>query len=229
MRAADVIANMIRDDILSGAIPAGTMLPAERLIAEQSGFGRASVREALKTLALEGLVTIKVGRNGGYLVQEPARDSVVRSLDLFIRARRIPGNSLLEIREIIEPECAAFAAERRTQAEARRLRVLTERMALIVNDVPAYLDLNIEWHVLVAEISHNDVLAAFMTAISQSIRISNAVEEYDSPDMLRAAQRLHESVLDSIIEQDPGSARRRMHRHLHAASEVVRTITTDES
>jgi GntR family transcriptional repressor for pyruvate dehydrogenase complex len=220
-RAADVIAESLRADILSGELAVGSLLPPERQLVIKSGYGRASVREALKRLTLEGLVAVKVGRSGGYVIQESAPHAVIRSLDLFITGRRIPGPHLLEIREIIEPECAALAAERRSDVSVQQLRQLTDSMASVTEDIPLFIDRNTEWHVLIAQMSGNDVLAAVITSISSNIRASHEIEAYDSQEMLRAAQRIHEAVLESIDRQDPVTARRRMHRHLKSASEVA--------
>ena len=220
--AGEAIASQLRARILSGEIAVGSLLPTERDLAQESGLSRGSVREALKTLALEGLVSTKIGRNGGYFVQEPPSDAVVRTLDVFIRGRRVDQQSLLEMREIIEPQCATLAARRRSPEALERLTTLTERMAHLVEDIPTFLDLNIDWHVGVAEASMNEVLASVMQAISTNIRTAIAIDAFASPDMMRAAQRLHERVLTAIAVQDAEAAYRRMRRHLDETYDVVR-------
>ena len=100
----------LRAAILNGDEPPGTLIPIES-VADFFDVSPIPVREALKALALEGLVETRVGRNGGYFVQQPPADAVVRTLDVFIRGRRVDQQSLLETREIIEPQCAALAAQ----------------------------------------------------------------------------------------------------------------------
>lgn len=220
-RAAEVMASTLRSEIFQGRIKPGTLLPTERELAAESGLSRASVREALKSLAHDGLLLAKVGRGGGYLVQEPPRDAVIRSLDVFIRGRAINGGALVEVRKVIEPACAAFAAERRSEHHLHRLRALTEEMSTMTDDITSFLDLNIDWHILIAEASGNEVLASVMVAISTNIRSAIGADEYGSPEMMQAAQRLHESVVKAIADGDAAAAHRRMHRHLHAAGEVI--------
>lgn len=220
-RASEIFADELRDRILSGSIPSGALLPAERELADESGLSRAAVREALGVLSLEGLVRAKVGRGGGYVVQQPPRAAVVRFMDLFIRGRGIHPTSLLEVRDLIEPRCAVLAAERRTDAQARELHALTGEMAELVGDVERFLDRNVDWHVAIAEASGNDILAAVMSAISPNIRAAISADEYESQEMLEAAHRLHERIADAIARRDPETAGRLMQRHLHAATSVL--------
>jgi DNA-binding FadR family transcriptional regulator len=227
--AAETMADALRSGILSGEIARGSMLPTERELAGESGISRGSVREALKTLAIEGLVSSKVGRHGGYLVQEPPREAVINSLDVFIRGRGIEQNSLLEVRAVIEPECAALAAKRRNAGTLESLRDLTSRMAGFTEDIPAFLDHNIGWHVAIAEASGNLVLSSVMTAISTNIRTATSITDYASAEMMRAAQHLHEGVLAAIVEGDAEAAHRRMRRHIHATTEVVAPSTAEET
>jgi DNA-binding FadR family transcriptional regulator len=219
--AGDLLAENLRSLILSGEIATGAPLPTERELAEESGLSRASVREALKILSVEGLVSVKTGRNGGYWVQEPPRDFFARSLDVFIRGRKITRNSLLELREIIEPMCAALAADRRDVETLENLESLTADMAKKTDDVTIYAEMNIQWHLVVAEASDNEVLASIMTAVSSNIRSAYTADEYRTALHMREAQHLHERVVLAIREQDASAAYRRMYRHLTSASEVL--------
>ncbi|MBW0101024.1 FadR/GntR family transcriptional regulator [Pseudonocardia sp. KRD291] len=216
-----MFADELRDRILSESVPAGALLPAERELAEESGLSRAAVREALGMLSMEGLLATKIGRGGGYVVQQPPREGVVRFMDMFIRGRRINTTSLLEVRDLIEPSCAVLAAQRGSDEDIDRLQRLTVEMADLVTDVPLFLDRNVDWHVAVAEASGNDVLAAVMSAISANIRAAIAADEYGSPVTLRKAHRLHEKIIDAIRRRDPETAGQLMQRHLHAASSVL--------
>jgi DNA-binding FadR family transcriptional regulator len=104
-KAADVLANLLRDRILSGEIAEGEALPPERTLVEQSRLSRASVREALRILKQQGLIVTRPGRGGGSVVARPSADDLVGSLDLYLRGQGWGrGNTtLLEAREIIEP------------------------------------------------------------------------------------------------------------------------------
>ena len=97
-RAADVLANQLRDEIVGGRLADGEMLPNERELADSSGLSRSSVRDALRMLELEGLIVTKQGRNGGSRVCKPGRDTIVKTVSLFISSRRTRRVSLVEAR-----------------------------------------------------------------------------------------------------------------------------------
>src|ERR1700690_2277313 len=81
-KASDVLANELRERILDGEFAEGMALPPERELVAQTRMSRATVREALRILQVQGLVRIKAGRAGGTFVQRPGRDSVAKSVRL---------------------------------------------------------------------------------------------------------------------------------------------------
>jgi GntR family transcriptional regulator, transcriptional repressor for pyruvate dehydrogenase complex len=220
-KASDVLADHLRQRILDGELSPGEMLPAERLLAEQSRLSRTAVREALRILEIEGLVATKPGRNGGTVVRRPDGDAVARSLDVFIRGRRVRFQSVLEAREQIEPICAELAAGRRSAAELERLQRVTEQVEALREDVPAFLSANVEWHLEVARASGNELLAAFMLALAKAVRAATDIDDFNSEAVRDAALKAHRRVLEAISAQDEAAARRAMHRHVRAYREQV--------
>lgn len=227
-KASDVLADHLRQRILDGEMSPGEMLPAERLLAEQSRLSRTAVREALRILEIEGLVATRPGRNGGSVVRKPDEEAVARSLDVFIRGRRVRFQAVLEAREQIEPICAELAAGRRSEEELERLREVTLTTEQARDDVPAFLSANVEWHLEVARASGNELLSAFMLAISNAVRAATDIEDFNSDEVRDAAVKAHRRVLDAIDKQDTAAARRAMHRHVHAYREQVEEVGVPE-
>src|SRR5215831_19697286 len=116
-KSSDVLADDLRERILRGDFPEDTALPPERELVKQTRMSRATVREALRILEVQGLVRIKTGRAGGAYVQRPTTKSMADSVALVIRGRRIRMAALLETREAIEPVCAQLAAKYCTDAD----------------------------------------------------------------------------------------------------------------
>jgi GntR family transcriptional regulator, transcriptional repressor for pyruvate dehydrogenase complex len=228
-RAAEVLAGALRGKILGGDMEPGDPLPSERSLAEDSGLSRGSVRDALRILELEGLVATKPGRNGGTVVRRPDADPLLHTLEIFIRGRNIRHRALLEIRQIIEPECAALAAERATDEQLDNLVTLNTKMRERMDDEGLFLTLNIEWHTRIADCSHNELLSAFMSAISREIRDATDLENFNSPDVIAAAQKVHDSIIEALLARDPEAARRRMRRHVHAYREAAWDRVDDEA
>src|ERR1700753_550498 len=98
-KAADVLANELRERILNGEFAEGAALPPERELVAQTRMSRATVREALRILQVQGLVRIKAGRAGGTFVQLPGSESVGRAGSPAIRGEQVRLTSLLETPE----------------------------------------------------------------------------------------------------------------------------------
>src|SRR5260370_24123938 len=110
-KSSDVLADALRERILRGDFPEDTALPPERELVKQTRMSRATVREALRILEVQGLVRVKTGRAGGAYVYRPGRDSMADSVNLLIRARQIRIPAVHDAHGAIEPVCAQLAAQ----------------------------------------------------------------------------------------------------------------------
>jgi DNA-binding FadR family transcriptional regulator len=221
-KAADVLAGHLRRKILDGELGHGSKLPTERVLAEQTGLGRNTVREALRSLESDGLIVTRPGRGGGSVVTQPGPEALSRSLETFVRGTTGNVEALLEVREAIEPVCAELAAARRTDADLESLGAIETRMEAAVHDTPAFLAENVRWHVAVAVASHNDILAGFMLAIAEAVHAATDVRSLDADSIRAATFKAHAKIVDAIRDRDPVTARRRMERHVKAYGDEMR-------
>lgn len=227
-KASDILAAKLRDLILSGQIPPGESLPTERDLVAESGLSRSSVREALRVLEVEGLITTRPGRTGGSTVRLPGRGSVARSMGLFVRSHDIQLDALLDCRLAIEPFLASRAAANRTAKELEDIRTLHEKFVASTDDLAAYKRINLDWHVAVARASHNEPLIAFMEAISQPILESRDYKELTTPDIRREAIKAHSAIITAIEDQNAQLAYSRMEKHLAAYADLARRMRREE-
>lgn len=125
-RAFQQVADQLREAILGGALVAGDRLPTESELCERFGVSRSTVREALRTLASEGLVTTSRGAGGGTFVALPRADNVVEFLtgtfSLMAGSREVSVLELLEARELLEVPAARQAAAGGDDAAVARVR-----------------------------------------------------------------------------------------------------------
>jgi len=219
-KASDVLADDLRERILRGDFPEGTALPPERELVNQTRMSRATIREALRILEVQGLVRIKTGRAGGAYVSRPGHDSMADSVDLLIRARQIRIPALLETREAIEPFCAQLAATHRTDEDLGRLEAANEAMAAD-GTLAEFLQANVDWHVAVAVAGHNELLTGFMRALSRGIYASTDNQGFVDDDVRQTTLRAHRAVTKAIKGKDSDAAKRRMSRHVHSYAEAV--------
>ncbi|MCU1643049.1 MAG: Galactonate operon transcriptional repressor [Nocardia sp.] len=220
-KASDVLATELRERILSGEFVDNAPLPPERELVVQTRMSRTTVREALRILEVQGFVRIKAGRGGGAFVQRPGEKSVADSVGLVIRGQQIRLAALLETREAIEPFCAQLAAAHRTDSDLVALGAANDAIADAGEDLTAFLQANVDWHVAVASASHNELLTGLMMALSRAIYTATANEGFVTEDVRGTTLRAHRSVTKAIRDQDPEAAARRMTRHVHTYAKSV--------
>jgi GntR family transcriptional regulator, transcriptional repressor for pyruvate dehydrogenase complex len=220
-KASDVLASRLRDLIISGQFSPGDFLPSERELVTESKLSRTSVRDALRVLESDGLISTKVGRTGGSMVTLPGRASVARSVELFVRTHGVRLESLLECRVAVEPTLARLAARHRTKAQLEEISSLHERFVTSVDEVTSYKRINLEWHLAVARTSGNEPLIALMEAISTPIRDAQDYQHVTTPELRAAAVKAHAAILKAIRDKDEEAAFKRMERHVTAYRDVA--------
>jgi DNA-binding FadR family transcriptional regulator len=121
-KAAEIVSNELRREIIRGEIPSGTALPSETALMERFGVSRPTLREAVRILESEALLTITRGAKGGAVVQRPSVDTATRYLALILQ---VNGTSLAEIYRVhalIEPAAARVVAEGKNPEAGPALR-----------------------------------------------------------------------------------------------------------
>jgi GntR family transcriptional regulator, transcriptional repressor for pyruvate dehydrogenase complex len=227
-KASDVLAHQLRERILTGEIPEGTALPAERELVKQTRMSRATVREALRILEVQNLVRVRAGRAGGAFVQRPTAQSMANSVITLIRGQKIRLADLMETREALEPFCAELAARKRTDDDLAVLDRANETLADPTADLPAFLQANLDWHVAVARAGQNELLIGFMTALSDAIYAGTENAAFVDETVRAETRRAHKSITNAIRSRDADAAGRRMRRHVHTYAEAALAIDERE-
>jgi DNA-binding FadR family transcriptional regulator len=223
-KASDVLADELRERILHAEFPEGTALPPERELVTQTRMSRTTVREALRILEVQGLVSIRTGRAGGAFVHRPGGKSVADSVSLVIRGQQIRMAALMETREAIEPSCAELAARYRTEDDLSQIDEANEALAAEDDPLSDFLQANIDWHIAVAVATHNELLSGFMLALSRAIYAATDNQSFVDAEVRRTTVLAHRSITKAIRDCDPSSAARRMKRHVHAYAEAIQEI-----
>lgn len=223
-KTSDVLAKELRRQILTGVLPPGASLPAERDLVVQTGLSRGSVRDALRILESESLVVTRPGRYGGSVANMPNDDALRRSMSIFVQGRGITLLSLLETREAVEPSLAALAAKNRTEQELNDLVQATERVEAAFDDTPKFLRANVDWHMAIAAASHNELLRGFMHSLANMVHTVSAAENFASDEVRKTVLRAHRTILEAITAGDDKAAHRRMARHLAGVTEAARNF-----
>jgi len=214
VRRSELVAQQIIDLIREERLRPGDVLPTETVLMERMQVGRSSVREALRGLAVLGIVAIRQGH--GTFVQSPVP---LNGPDAFstdtISAALARGltDELLEAREIIEVRMAGLAAQRATPEDLRELEELigTTREAH-AHKRPSFL-LSAQFHLGIARASHNDVIEGFVASYVPVMAQHGTVIER-LPGYVEWEIKEHDGIRMAIAAHDTRLAATRMRDHL---------------
>lgn len=212
--------------IVSGTYGEGRILPGDAELIEQFGVSRTVLREALKTLAAKGLVEARA--RVGTRVLPRSRwnmfdsDVLLWHLDSGISFDFIA--SLAEIRMAIEPDAAALAAERRTDAQAKELMSWLDRMAEKDRSAEEFARNDVGFHRVVAQASGNPFMVSLSNvveiALMASFTISSPVE---GGAAFEKAVRLHRNIAEAIVAADAELARVAMRQAIQSGVDRATT------
>jgi GntR family transcriptional repressor for pyruvate dehydrogenase complex len=216
------VANRLLLQIREQELRPGDKLPPEREVARMMAVSRPVVREALRALALMGVVDIRQG-DGTYVTSlEPRK--LVAHLDIVFAKDSVALGQLLEARRVIEAGNVRLAALRVTEPEIAGLEGLMEELAARSDDPERFSELDIAFHRAVCAVAGNFLLLQFMEIISTLGRVSRE-RTGGLPAVRKAALRDHRRLLDAIRARDPDAAERAMLAHLdHVEAGLLATI-----
>lgn len=130
-----MVADRLRSRILSGELPDGAMLPKQDELLEEFRVSSPSIREALRILETEGLITVLRGNVGGAVVHEPRADKAAYMLAMVLERRHVDLDDVTKGIAILEPSCAGACAAR----DDRRTAVLPG-LAASIEEAEEHLD-----------------------------------------------------------------------------------------
>ena len=200
----------LRDLIWQGELRHGARLPSERALAEQFGVGRSSVREAIRSLELQGLVVTRHG--SGSFVNTQSLDAVAT----LMGAGGAGGlQDIFEMRHLLEPQIAALAARRATTGDMARLSAILEEQQRQILEGETGVDADTEFHFTLATATHNPALVKVVNAVEDVLRRSR--DRYlQQPGRPERSLRSHYDILEMVCAGDHAGARRSMDHHLTA-------------
>lgn len=208
-RLHEAIVSQLRDLIRQGELSHGSRLPPERALAEQFGVGRSSVREAIRSLELQGLVTTRHG--SGSFVNTQSLDAVATLM------APDDGNGgledIFEMRHLLEPQIAALAARRATPADIQRLSLVLEEQQRQILEGETGVDADTEFHFTLAIATHNPALVKVVNAVEDVLRLSR--DRYlQRPGRPERSLHSHREILEMVRAGNDSGARRAMDHHL---------------
>jgi GntR family transcriptional repressor for pyruvate dehydrogenase complex len=203
---------------VDGALKPGDLLPPERELAERFAVSRSSVRDAIRTLELVGLVVPKQGE--GTVVADVSPEAVVMPIASVLTRKRELIEELLDIRKMIEPALAARAAERATPEEIARLEDILRRQREKTQRGEPAVEEDAEFHYQLALAAKNSVVRRVIDVLMRLLRETRArsLQTQGRPERSLAG---HRRIVEAIKRRDPAAAERAVRRHVEEIESIV--------
>lgn len=213
-KAAEVLANELLGEIVRRGLEPGKRLPQETEMVAKYGVARSTVREALRILEINGVVTMRTGPQGGPTVRGATPADFGRMASLFLRSERVTLEELLYARAFLEPALVREATRRQDADFIDRVSsLLTRGRSIDSRDDDAYRKLSREFHETMASASPNRVFTLFGLALMAMFagRMDHSVFPTEERKQVLLE---HERVLKAILDKDEAKAERLMAKHM---------------
>jgi DNA-binding GntR family transcriptional regulator len=196
------VAEQLRQRIFRRELEPGSWIDEVKL-AQEYGISRTPLREALKVLAAEGLVTMKV-RRGAYVTEVSERDLA----------------EVYHLLALLESDAAAVVAERATEAELKDLRKLHEELEGAVTDRDRFFAVNERFHMRLLELASNRWRNQMVADLRKVMKLNRHASLLKS-GRIEESLAEHRAVMEAILRRDPEAAREGMQRHFRSGLEAA--------
>ena len=193
-------------------LKSGEKLPSERELIEQLGVGRSSLREALRSLEIMGLVKTQSG--AGTFVTHDRSGLFRRPLEWGVFNGTKSLDDLLEARQVFESAIVELVAARIGDEQLAELEVIMREMETFgPPDFAGFLAADLRFHDLIAKTTGNDVLYDTI-GLTRRILGEERTRRFETADDYRESCRYHRNVLEALKRRDPSAAREAMTAHM---------------
>lgn len=225
-RLHETIVEDIAREVLTGALAAGSTLPADLVLSTRYGVSRTVIREAIQALAGMGIVDVRHGA-GTYVNAHDHWDLLNPQLLQLIGETgtiAILLDDLLDIRRMFEVEAVTLAARRATPQDIAELERLVQAMKDPNASEQDQLDLNLEFHSAIVQASHNRILRNLRDQLRGVLTLMmNARQRQADHGMRIVSTTMHEMLLLAIKERRPDRAQAVMLTHVQGAERSLQS------
>jgi GntR family transcriptional regulator, transcriptional repressor for pyruvate dehydrogenase complex len=220
------IADELRRLIILGELDEGDSLGHEPELIERFGVSRPSLREALRILEAEGLISVIRGVQGGVVVHRPDKRLTARTAAIVLQSRNVPLADVFEARTILEPAAARLVASgRNRKTHARTLRALIEEEEAAIGDPEAFGQANARFHEELVEMTGNQTLTIVAEMLNEVVaRAVTIVSQSDgngSSATRRRGVRSQQRLVELIEAGEADAAESHWRTHMGVVGRVM--------
>jgi len=234
-RVAELVASKLRDDILSGRLKEGDILPSQESLFGEFGVSPPALREAIHILETDGLISVRRGNVGGAVVHHPTAERTAHMISMVLQARAATPVDVSEALMHLEPICAGMCAARedRMTEVVPYLQNEIDIQTAQFDDVSQYVPNARRFHETLVSRCGNEPMILLIGSLeliwsTHESAVWNA-DEGSAPMVdktRRAALRDHQRLLDAIRDGNAARAVRLAESHLAAARRSTLAVGT---
>jgi len=229
-KTAELVARDLRSKIVRGELKDGDTLPAEGELVERYSVSRPTLREALRILESEALLTVTRGSRGGPRVHPPDPRLAARHFGLVLQSRGTTLAQIFGARLLIEPSCVHLVTSTARKAAVPVLakHIEQERASMADKDDAEYSRASARFHRSLIELTGNMPLILLMNMLTHifeshiaTAALAANVERFDTSSRQRGL-KAHEKLLALIEAGDADAAELFWRKHLESIEKLIR-------
>ena len=212
---SESIANKISDMIfLEKKYGPNDKLPNENQLAKELNVSRTTIREAIKTLVANGVLTVMRGR-GTFVTSNPAAQTNLLAISYLEDKKKLVLN-WFELRLILEPANVRLVVERATDDEIEKIIAHERRTAELILANKPFIEADQQFHAAIAKATHNNVIELMMPAIEASVNdaIKTAIYVGTQEQAAENALTNHHTIAQYLKSRDADGAALAMYHHI---------------
>lgn len=205
--------------VTTGELQPGDQLPAERKLAETFDVSRPTLREAIRALAVLGVVEVRHG--GGVFVSQLEASDLLGPLTFFLTLRATEVEKLYEARRLIEGEIAALAALHATPEVIAELEALVESQDACKAEPARFRDLDAEFHHRLGDLAENE----FLSRAAESLHVLGLEFRKiasETPNVISTSIADHRTIVAALRARNAAAARQAMVTHMDHVLQTTR-------
>lgn len=215
------VIDFIKQQIKEGKLTSGSKLPAERDLSQTLGISRNSVREAIRTLDIMGVISSQQGA-GNYLTGN-FENNLVESMSMMFLLNQINYQQISQLRRGLEMQALMLAIDHITEAQIMELRAVVAELENTTEENNIILDKKLHYTIAIA--SQNTLIVNILQALSELIDqfiLDLRREILSSPDSKIILQEAHNEMMKSLITKDKNMAYEAINKHFGIIDEKLR-------
>jgi DNA-binding FadR family transcriptional regulator len=231
-RVAEMVADVLRGRIVDGSLGDGDLLPKQDDLLAEFGVSRPSIREAMRILETEGLISVRRGNVGGAEIHRPKPQAAAYMLGLVLQSRGVVLADLASALRILEPACAGMCAKLPSRKRiATRLRALVAQAESQLDDGPGFTRAAREFHDALVSSCENETMAQLVGTLETlwSYHEERWADEttqrgaYPDVGLRKLVVAAHTNIANAIAAGDPEAAEKASRTHIEQSQHYLLT------